>query len=684
MSERKISVSLEGRMDGLSRTLQQAQAETERHTREIRSSFDRVDQGIMSVGKSLGYLATGTILTVGLYQVKEAAKQAESAAMGLAVTARYTGTGIEAANLAAKSLASDGLMTISETSKGLQNLLSRGFGLDEAVKLMNGFKDSAAYGRQASLNFGEAVVTATEGLKNENSILVDNAGVTKNVSVMWKEYAAAHGLTVEQLTQAQKRHAELNGILKETEGQLGNAARMAEGFAGEEAKSAQKATELKETLGFAVQPALKAVLGIMTPVVGGLRDMVYWVETLGARAGGVYDKLKIRLGETFSMPKAGEATGFRERNARIAARMAEVDKNVDATIADIVSRSLGATAPDIGADTGKRRSDVVTPPRPSKKGGGRIVDGTGLSNRELDILRKEELAAAVKEFDQYSAQQDALVQPDQVNPYGKMTADQQFAFDQRAMISYWEARNDTLNRGAAEVANRLGAEGDPLAQLELQLDQEQQYYIDHWAMMADSEAQYQERVTEIDAIFSEKRKGLLRQEEAAKLNSTMQYTAATANLFGSLYEISGKKLKAFFYIQQAANAASAIMSGHKAGAAAFEPPPIGLGPLAGGPLAALMIAGGYASAAAIMTQTLTGPTGGGGASTASSGAGTPTNPVVAQPQYGSNAGSSLSVTVLVEGNVYQEDRWIEERLAPAIKDFAVNRNVDFGLMTKNP
>lgn len=40
---------------------------------------------------------------------------------------------------------------------------------------MDRFKNSAAFGRQASLSLGEAVKTATEGLKNENSILVDNA-----------------------------------------------------------------------------------------------------------------------------------------------------------------------------------------------------------------------------------------------------------------------------------------------------------------------------------------------------------------------------------------------------------------------------------------------------------------------------------------------------------------------------
>ena len=40
---------------------------------------------------------------------------------------------------------------------------------------------------------GEAIKSAAEGIKNENSILVDNAGVTKNLSVIWDEYAASIG-----------------------------------------------------------------------------------------------------------------------------------------------------------------------------------------------------------------------------------------------------------------------------------------------------------------------------------------------------------------------------------------------------------------------------------------------------------------------------------------------------------
>ncbi|MNP86589.1 hypothetical protein D3C76_1869210 [compost metagenome] len=37
--------------------------------------------------------------------------------------------------------------------------------------MINRLKDAAAFNRQANLGLSEAVLTATEGLKNENSVL---------------------------------------------------------------------------------------------------------------------------------------------------------------------------------------------------------------------------------------------------------------------------------------------------------------------------------------------------------------------------------------------------------------------------------------------------------------------------------------------------------------------------------
>ena len=72
-------------------------------------------------------------------------------------------------NESSQDLAADGLMPLGDSASGLKNLLAAGFSLPEAIKLMERFKDSAAFGRQGSLEFGQAIVGATEGIKNGNS-----------------------------------------------------------------------------------------------------------------------------------------------------------------------------------------------------------------------------------------------------------------------------------------------------------------------------------------------------------------------------------------------------------------------------------------------------------------------------------------------------------------------------------
>jgi hypothetical protein len=97
-------------------------------------------------------------------------------------------------------------------------------------------------------------------LKNENSILVDNAGVTKNVSMMWKDYAASIGVSVGQLTKAQKIIAEVNGIQQETRFQMGDAAKYSETYAGKVAMLSQVFVNLKVAIGNSIIPLLAQMI----------------------------------------------------------------------------------------------------------------------------------------------------------------------------------------------------------------------------------------------------------------------------------------------------------------------------------------------------------------------------------------------------------------------------------------
>lgn len=173
----------------------------------------------------------------------------ESAMTGLQSIANGTGQSMTALKSEINELIADGLMPMESATLGLKNLLSRGFSTKEAVDIMKRLKDSAAFGRQAHLDLGQAVASATEGIKNENSVLVDNAGVTKNVSKMWKDYAASIGKSVQDLSLAEKRQAEYNGIMEETRFQVGDAKKLAGSYSGAQASLTAATERLKVSLG---------------------------------------------------------------------------------------------------------------------------------------------------------------------------------------------------------------------------------------------------------------------------------------------------------------------------------------------------------------------------------------------------------------------------------------------------
>ncbi|MDP4134000.1 MAG: hypothetical protein Q8882_08315 [Bacillota bacterium] len=235
---------------------------------EVKVQLKNHGKDVQSVGQDYDKLAI--VAGLALYKVSGAIKggldafnQYRSSMVGLQSVVVGTGNNFKEAQKFINDYTNDGLIPASNAATALKNLLNRGYTQTQAEEVLNRLKDSASFGRQASLSLGDAVQSAAEGLKNENSILVDNAGVTKNVSVMWKEYAETIGKSVNDLTQAQKIQAEYNGIMKETQHQVGDAAKYANEFAGAQAKNAAETLKMKQAFGAALAPALREIYDLL-------------------------------------------------------------------------------------------------------------------------------------------------------------------------------------------------------------------------------------------------------------------------------------------------------------------------------------------------------------------------------------------------------------------------------------
>ena len=268
-----IIARIKSDLSGFKTGIQQAKAETT----DLKTRMQSTGQRMQEVGGQMAMV--GAVAAGGLYLIKngigqslEAANRLQSSMIGLASIARAFGIDADAAKNAALSLASDGLMPVADAAASLKNLLAAGFSLPQAIELMNRFKDSAAFGRQGSLSFGEAIRGATEGIKNGNSILVDNAGVTKNLSMILQEAGFSAQDLMRASSDAGVRQAIFNGILKETNPMLGDAARLSETFAGSQATLTAQTEAARAKFGEALQPVLLALMNILTPIITAIGD----------------------------------------------------------------------------------------------------------------------------------------------------------------------------------------------------------------------------------------------------------------------------------------------------------------------------------------------------------------------------------------------------------------------------
>ena len=251
---------------------------------KVRDNFNQTFNKISNIIK-VAFIAGSAFAVKFGKDAVQAASDTQAAWTGLLSIVNGTGKSFSEAKSFLEEYTNDGLIPLTDAITSYKNLASRGYSTEQIEKTMLALKDAAAFGRQSSYSYGEAIKSATEGLKNENSILVDNAGVTKNVAKMWDEYAASIGTTANKLTQQQKIQAEVNGILAETKFQSGDASKYADTYAGKIAKLNTAFYNLKVTVGQVLTPIIELFLPVITKAINGLTTMFNKLKSIMAVFG---------------------------------------------------------------------------------------------------------------------------------------------------------------------------------------------------------------------------------------------------------------------------------------------------------------------------------------------------------------------------------------------------------------
>lgn len=243
--------------------------------RQLEGDSRRGADGMRDLGSALTGLGAGAGLAKLVHEMQNAVNEANklfNAFQGLTAVAKGFGVQTDAAQKAAEDLADRGFLTLTQAVLAYKTALSTGLDLDESTKLINALADSAAYNRQSFYDMGGAVQASLDGIKNGNSVLSDAVGVTKNLSVMQKEYAASIGTTAGRLTDAQKIQAAYTGFLRETAIFAGNADEAMQGFTGSQNRFTQATNEATVALGEAFMPVVQSVLEALTPMIKGLAN----------------------------------------------------------------------------------------------------------------------------------------------------------------------------------------------------------------------------------------------------------------------------------------------------------------------------------------------------------------------------------------------------------------------------
>jgi len=270
----KLKVALE---DKASNGLKTLGDNVKRFADEFKNATPKVEGTLASLLRFSTGVAVGNLATLAARKVLReigqqfretmaASNEYANAMIGLSSIAAAFGASQEDARQAAQSLAADGLLTVTDAAEGLKNLLASEFrfSLEQSIDIMDGLKDSAAFNRQGTLEYGQAIVGATQGIKNMNSIMVDNAGVTTNLSVITRR-AGIELKDVGTATQDTAKQQKLfNELMREFAMFGGDVERVLETLQGSESALRVQIFNLRSAIGFALTPAVKILIdGLM-------------------------------------------------------------------------------------------------------------------------------------------------------------------------------------------------------------------------------------------------------------------------------------------------------------------------------------------------------------------------------------------------------------------------------------
>ncbi|WP_425529305.1 primosomal protein [Leptospira stimsonii] len=228
-----------------------------------------------------GSIIGGYSVFAGIEKIKSLMDTAEKAAMtmkGLSTIVKYNfgEDAVKPATDSVEKLSKDLNLQKDSVTAAARNFIAMGYSVDQATNLIKAHANVGSVLRQQNYSLSESIDVASQGYKNQNSVLSDATGIQTNISKMLER----HGFKMEDLSSATKKQAALqalyNETLKEAEPFEGKAAELTEGYAGSLGKLGKESEKAQIALGKLYQESITPLLNVggsfMSSIAGFLGD----------------------------------------------------------------------------------------------------------------------------------------------------------------------------------------------------------------------------------------------------------------------------------------------------------------------------------------------------------------------------------------------------------------------------
>lgn len=213
----------------------------------------------------------------------------EDALYGLMTTVDTVKGTITDAMTEVRDITADGLLSEEDAMVAMRNLTAYGYSVQEASEMIKAMTLSAEANRKEMYTVSEAVERATQGIKQESSMMMKVAGNMETASSAYDRYAASVGKTASELTQAERRQAIYNSTIEAGQKYSSQASAYQNTYSASTQRLANSLENLKASFGQAFAPMATVINNLASFIVANKEVVVVLSTFVGVvvGAGGI-------------------------------------------------------------------------------------------------------------------------------------------------------------------------------------------------------------------------------------------------------------------------------------------------------------------------------------------------------------------------------------------------------------